>query len=197
VDGEPPTSGPGFGVALHEDALMQPHTWSEPRHVLVNTMSDLFHAKVPVDFTRRIFQVMAETPQHTYQVLTKRSKRLVEVAPMLPWPPNVCMGVSIESDRYSYRADHLRGVPAAVRFLQLEPLLGPLPSLQLAEIDWVVVGPEMGSGSRPMATEWVDDLRKRCRHAGVAFLTGSVGRRPLKRPAIGRTVLGAGAQRIV
>ena len=187
-DGDPRTSGPGFGLTLHEHALAVPHRWPGPHLVAVNTMSDLFHEQVPLAFLQRVFAVMAETPQHLYQVLTKRSRRLVRLAPELSWPANVSIGVSIESDRYSYRADHLRRVPAAFRFLQLEPLLGPVPSLGLSGIDWVVAGPEVGPGARPMEREWVTELRRRCLESGVIFMMGGRGRRPvsnLRAPASG------------
>ena len=145
-DGDPRTSGPGFGLTIHKSALDLPRSWSAPRMVFVNSMSDLFHESVPLDFIRRVFSVMEQTPQHTYQLLTKRSHRLRKVQGDLPWPPNVWVGVSIESDKYCFRADHLRDVPAAVRFLSLEPLLGPLPSLNLGGINWAIVGGESGPG---------------------------------------------------
>jgi len=180
-DGDPRTSGPGFGLTLHEHALAEPGRWPGRRFVAVNTMSDLFHEQVPFVFIQRIFAVMTETPQHLYQVLTKRSRRLVRLAPDLVWPANVCMGVSVENDRYSYRADNLRRIPAAFRFLQLEPLLGPLPSLDLTGIDWVVAGPESGPGARPMDPAWPDEVRDRCRDHGVLFMMGSPTRSPVPR----------------
>jgi protein gp37 len=125
-DGDPRTSGPGFGVTIHPDALRIPYGWREPRVVFVNSMSDLFHARVPVSFVREVFAVMADTPRHTYQVLTKRSHRLVRLADRLDWPPNVWLGVSVEDAAQLQRIDHLRDVSAAVRFLSCEPLLGPL-----------------------------------------------------------------------
>lgn len=178
LDGDPRTSGPGFRLTLHDTALDQPKQWRTPRLVLVNTMSDLFHQDVPLSFLQRAFAIMSETP-HVYQMLTKRSKRLAELAPQLHWPANVCVGVSIENDHYSYRADHLRQVPATTRFLHLEPLLGPVPSLDLTGISWVVVGRENGPGARPMREEWVVDIRERCDAAGVTFIPGNPGRRPL------------------
>jgi protein gp37 len=179
-DGDPRTSGPGFGLTLHEHALAEPGRWPGPRFVAVNTMSDLFHEQVPLVFIQRIFTVMAETPQHLYQVLTKRSRRLVQLTPSLVWPPNVCMGVSVENDRYAYRAHDLRRIPAAFRFLQLEPLLGPLPSLDVSGIDWVVAGPESGPGARPMDPAWLDEIRTRCRDRGVLFMMGSPTRSPVR-----------------
>ncbi len=168
-DGDPRTSGPGFGLTLHPEALDLPRSWRRPRAIFVDSMSDLFHPDVPLEFIERVFSVMTDTPQHTYQILTKRSKRLRDLAGELDWPPNVWMGVSIESDRYRFRADHLRDVPAAIRFLSLEPLLGPLNDLDMSGIHWVIVGGESGPGARPVRASWVRDLRDQCSSAGVAF----------------------------
>jgi protein gp37 len=179
-DGDPRTSGPGFGLTLHPKTLDIPRRWQSPRTIFVNSMSDLFHEKVPVDFVQSVFEVMRETPQHTYQVLTKRSKRLAEVAEQLEWPPNVWMGVSIESNRYTFRARHLRQVGAAVRFLSLEPLLGPLPELDLTDIHWVIVGGESGSGARPLDPDWVRDIRDDCLEASVPFFFKQWGGRTPK-----------------
>jgi protein gp37 len=187
-DGSPKTSGPGFGLTLHEDALPLPYGWRLPRRVFVNSMSDLFHDDVPLDFIRRVFDVMADTPQHTYQVLTKRSRRLAKVASALDWPPNVWMGVSIEDDRYVFRARHLRQVPAAVRFISAEPLIGALPSLELDGIHWVIVGGESGPLHRPISVEWATDLRDRCQQSGVAFFLKQWGGRTPKEG--GRTLDG-------
>jgi len=137
--------------------------------VFVNSMSDLFHEDVPEDFVRSVFDVMKETPRHTYQVLTKRSKRLLRLAPRLEWPTNIWMGVSVESDRYLFRIDHLRGVDAAVRFISAEPLLGPLGVVDLTGIDWVIAGGESGPRARPMDIAWGRELRDRCAAAGVRF----------------------------
>ncbi len=137
--------------------------------------NDLFHARVPRDFVHQVFDVMAATPQHTYQILTKRSRRLRLMAPGLPWPANVWMGVSIEHAALAYRAEDLRAVPAAVRFLSLEPLLGPLPSLDLTGIDWVIAGGESGPGFRPVDLGWVRSIRDRCAQGGVAFFFKQVG----------------------
>jgi len=169
VDGDPRTSGPGFGLTLHPDALSVPYRWRTPRLVFVNSMSDLFHARVPLEFIREVFQVMADTPQHTYQVLTKRSRRLRRLAGKLDWPPNVWMGVSVEDQTHLYRVDDLREVPAAVRFLSCEPLLGPLTGLDLTGIDWVIAGGESGPGHRPMEEAWVLELRDLCQAHGVPF----------------------------
>ena len=168
-DGDPRTSGPGFGLTIHPDTLEDPFTWTKPRTVFVNSMSDLFHARVPLDFVRRVFEVIEATPQHTYQVLTKRASRLPRVADKLPWPENLWMGVSIESADELHRADSLRRVPAAVRFLSCEPLLGPLGEVDLAGIHWLIAGGESGPGARPMHPDWARSLRDQCVNAGVAF----------------------------
>ena len=189
-DGSPRTSGPGFGLTLHPEALKIPFAWHSPRRVFVNSMSDLFHDEVPLDFIRETFRVMEETPNHTYQILTKRSRRLVRVADQLEWPPNVWMGVSMEDDRYTFRARHLLDVPAAVRFVSAEPLLGPLRSLHLDGIDWIIAGGESGVEHRPMLAEWVTDLRDRCVDQGVAFFFKQWGGRTPKaggRQLEGRT----------
>jgi protein gp37 len=179
-DGDPRTSGPGFGLTLHEDVLSIPQRWSAPRTIFVNSMSDLFHAEVPDEFIHRVFEMMVSTPQHTYQVLTKRSKRLAKLAPDLPWPHNVWMGVSIESDPYVFRADHLRAADAAVRFLSLEPLLGPLPTLDLQGIGWVIAGGESGAGWRTPEADWFRDIRDRCGARGIPFFFKQWGGRTPK-----------------
>lgn len=179
-DGDPRTSGPGFALTLHEDVLSHPYTWRSPRTVFVNSMSDLFHEDVPIDFIHEVFKVMAGTPQHTYQVLTKRARRLERLAPALQWPENVWMGVSVESQRYAFRADHLRRVPAAVRFVSIEPLLGPV-ELSLDGIDWVIVGGESGPKARPMDPEWARAVRDQCDDAGVRFFFKQWGGRTPKQ----------------
>lgn len=146
----------GFALTLHEHALDIPRRWKSPKTVFVNSMSDLFHVDVPLEFIQRVFRVMAETPQHRYQVLTKRANRLAELAPELPWSSNVWMGVSVENLKYADRIEYLRRAPAAVKFLSCEPLLGPLPELDLTGIDWVIVGGESGPGARPMKGSWAD-----------------------------------------
>ena len=203
-DGDPRTSGPGFRLTVHPEELDRPLRWRRPRRVFVNSMSDLFHRDVPDAFIAQVFSVMARAQQHTFQVLTKRPRRMVDLLGSVdaggqalledlwdegearglyeaPWPlPNVWLGTSIESDRYTFRADALRATPAAVRFLSLEPLLGPLPSLDLTGIDWVIVGGESGPGARPMHPDWVRDIRDRCVDAGVAFFFKQWGNyRPL------------------
>ena len=179
-DGDPRTSGPGFGLTVHPDALRLPYTWAGRRTVFVNSMSDLFHARVPLSFVRDVFEVIAETPQHTYQVLTKRSARLPKVADRLDWPPNLWMGVSVEHTATLSRVDHLRAVPAAVRFLSCEPLLGPLDGLDLTGIDWVIAGGESGPEHRPLDPAWVTAIRDSCVAADVPFFFKQWGGRTPK-----------------
>jgi len=177
-DGDPRTSGPGFGVTAHPDALRLPYRWRTPRRVFVNSMSDLFHAKVPLDFIRRVFEVIAGTPQHTYLVLTKRSARLRKIADRLDWPPNLWMGVSAEDQERAYqRIPALLATPAAVRWVSAEPLLGPLDlSPYLAGgLSWVVVGGESGPGARPMHPEWARALRDQCTAAKVPLFFKQAG----------------------
>lgn len=159
----------GFKPTLHWDLVDAPRSWRKPRLVFVNSMSDLFQEDVPEHFISRVFDSMAACPQHTFQILTKRSERLLEMASRLPWPKNVWMGVSIEDARVVHRAIDLASVPAAVRFLSCEPLIGPLESLPLENIDWVIVGGESGPRSREMKTTWVKSIRRQCRKHGVAF----------------------------
>jgi protein gp37 len=161
--------GQGFDLRFWPDRLDQPRRWKKSRTIFVNSMSDLFHEEIPFDFVEQVFRVMVECEQHTFQVLTKRHERLSELAPELPWPPNVWMGVSIENRRFVHRADFLRLVPAAVRFISAEPLLGPLDSLDLSNIDWLIAGGESGPRHRRIDPRWVLDLRSRCVHADVAF----------------------------
>ncbi len=159
----------GFRVTLHDDLLDYPRHIRKPRLIFVNSMSDLFHEDVPDDFILRVFQTMAACTQHTFQVLTKRSRRLRDIAHQLPWPANVWMGVSVEDQRVVGRIDDLRTVPAAVRFLSCEPLLGPLDDIDLRGIGWVIVGGESGPGARPMQRQWVASILRQCRRAKVAF----------------------------
>lgn len=189
-DGDSRTSGPGFGVTIHPTALSQPHRWRTPKVVFVNSMSDLFHAKVPLGFIRDIFDVIRETPQHTYQVLTKRAHRMARVADQLDWPDNLWMGVSVESFDAVDRIDHLRATPAATRFLSCEPLITALPALNLVLIDWVIVGGESGPRARAMDPAWVEDIRDQCSDADVAFFFKQWGGRTPKangRELDGRT----------
>jgi len=159
----------GFKLTLHEDVLEQPLGWKKPQMIFVNSMSDLFHEDVPLEFIHRVFDVMRRASWHTFQVLTKRSKRLRELNPEIDWPANVWMGVSVENQDYTFRIEHLIQTGAHVKFLSLEPLLGPLPRLNLRGIDWVIVGGESGPGARPMAEEWVIDIRNQCLAAHVPF----------------------------
>lgn len=219
ADGDPRTSGPGFGVTCHPDVLDEPLRWRKPQLVFPCSMSDLFHQDVPVEFILRIWETMSRTPQHTYQVLTKRSQRMAKIVDAIAWEwdgddkggtpylwpgggvieddlgrtfewvtteadlegggeeplPNVHLGVTIETDRYSFRADHLREASATVRWLSLEPLLGPLPSLSFEGIDWVVIGGESGPGARPMELEWAADLVERAHAAGTRVHVKQLG----------------------
>jgi protein gp37 len=168
VDGDPRTSGPGFGVTVHEDTLNLPRRWSAPRTIFVNSMSDLWHARIPTEFIERVFDTMSDTPQHVYQLLTKRPLRLVRMAPSLPWPSNVWVGVSVEDQEQAWRVAELRKVPAAVRFVSAEPLLGPL-RLDLNGIGWLIAGGESGPNHRPMDERWALDLRDQCASSGTAF----------------------------
>ncbi|MHC4396834.1 MAG: DUF5131 family protein [Planctomycetota bacterium] len=159
----------GFHLTLHPHVLDKPLHWKQPRTIFVNSMSDLFHKKVPLDFIYKVFDVISNAPQHNFQVLTKRSHRLMQLSPLLPWPQNLSMGVTVENAKYSFRINHLRQTSAAIKFLSLEPLLGPIPDLDLHGIDWVIVGGESGPGARPILSDWVLDIRDRCLTADVPF----------------------------
>ena len=159
----------GFNLTLQEQALELPLRWRKPRTVFVNSMSDLFHKDVPTSYIHRVFEVMREAHWHQFQVLTKRADRLERLAEELTWAPNIWMGVSVENQDYAFRIDHLRQTAAQIKFLSLEPLLGPLPALNLKGIDWVIVGGESGPGARLMEPEWVRDIRNQCHEAKVAF----------------------------
>jgi protein gp37 len=187
-DGDPRTSGPGFGVTVHHDAINEPYRWRSPRVVFVNSMSDLFHARIPLSFVRDVFDVIADTPQHTYQVLTKRSLRLLRLAEQLRWPPNLWMGVSVENAAAMARIGHLRQVPTTVRFLSCEPLLGPLDDLDLSGIGWVIAGGESGPEYRPMQLDWARGIRDACQRAEVPFFFKQWGGRTPK--ALGRELDG-------
>jgi len=158
----------GFDVTLHANRVLLPLSWRRPRRIFVNSMSDLFHEQVPLKFVRSVFDTMARAHWHEFQILTKRSERLKQLAPKLEWPKNVWTGVSVENQRWTCRIDDLRSVPAAVRFLSVEPLLGPL-QLDLQGIDWVIVGGESGPGARPMRLDWAVSVRDQCLAAGVPF----------------------------
>ncbi|HOI56220.1 MAG TPA: phage Gp37/Gp68 family protein [Phycisphaerae bacterium] len=180
----------GFRVTTHPHVLDLPLSWRKPQMIFVNSMSDLFHEKVSVRFIHDVFHTMRTADWHTYQVLTKRAERLAELAPALDWGPNVWMGVTVENADCAYRIDLLRSVHAAVRFLSIEPLLGPLPQLDLDGIHWVVVGGESGPGARPMDQAWVTDIRDQCLDADVPFFFkqwGGVRKKRAGRLLDGRT----------
>lgn len=158
-----------FEVRTHEDALNIPYTWKNSKVVFVNSMSDLFHKDIPLDFIQKVFHVMNDNPQHVFQVLTKRAERLLELHTELKWTHNIWMGVSVENDKVRKRIEFLRQTNAKVKFLSLEPLIGPLNNLNLENIDWVIVGGESGRKPRPMKPEWVLDIQEQCKNNGVAF----------------------------
>jgi protein gp37 len=185
-----PNYARGFKLSLHPHALRLPQTWKKSQMVFVNSMSDLFHEDVPLDFIQRVFDVMRRAHWHQFQILTKRAERLLELEPLLAWPPNVWMGVTVEQAEYCCRIDHLRRTHAAIRFLSLEPLLGPIPDLDLEGIQWVVVGGESGPGARPMDPKWAVDVRDQCLKAGVPFFFkqwGGVNKKRAGRLLDGRT----------
>jgi len=159
----------GFTVTRHPDLIELPKRWREPRLIFVNSMSDLFHEHVPLEFIQRVFATMRDCPHHTFQILTKRSARLRQLAGQMSWPPNIWMGVSVEDARVQHRIDDLRAVPAAVRFLSCEPLIGPLDDLPLEGMHWVIVGGESGPGARPIKIEWIRSILRQCRRANVPF----------------------------
>lgn len=180
----------GFELRLHEDALQIPYEWKKPKVVFVNSMSDLFHKDVPLSFIQKVFDVMNDTPMHTYQVLTKRAERLYEVHDKLNWSVNIWMGVSVENDKVKDRIDFLRETNAKVKFLSLEPLIGPLTNLNLENIHWAIVGGESGRKARPMKESWVWDIRQQCADQGVAFFFkqwGGVNKKKTGRELGGRT----------
>ena len=181
----------GFKLAIHEDALDIPYSWKSPKVVFVNSMSDLFHKDVPLEFIKKVFDVMNKNPQHTFQVLTKRSVILLKYNHELTWTPNIWMGVSIEDERVIHRLDDLRKTSALIKFLSCEPLIGPLPNLNLTNIDWVIVGGESGKRKiRPMRTEWVLDIKSQCKESNVAFFFkqwGGTNKKKTGRLLKGRT----------
>jgi len=170
----------GFALTLQPDQVDLPLRWRRPRRIFVNSMSDLFHEAVSEEYIRRVFEVMTTAHWHVFQILTKRSKRLAAMAAQLPWPPNVWQGVSVENARYVSRVDHLRQVPARVRFLSVEPLLGPIPSLPLDGIHWVIVGGESGPARRVVSADWVRLVRDQCIAADVPFFFKQWGGRTPK-----------------
>ena len=170
-----------FSVRTHDEALMIPYLWKKPKVVFVNSMSDLFHEDVPIEFIEKVFTVMNENPQHVFQVLTKRSERLFELHNKLKWTTNIWMGVSVEDDKVKDRIDFLRKTNAKVKFLSLEPLIGPLPNLNLQNIDWVIVGGESGQNPRAMAPEWVIDIQEQCQEWDTAFFFKQWGGKKKKK----------------
>lgn len=180
----------GFTLTLQEQMLELPLRWKKSKRIFVNSMSDMFHKDVPLEFIQRAFDVMRRAHWHQFQVLTKRSERLLQLNHDLEWPPNVWMGVSVENARFQHRIDHLRATAARVKFLSLEPLLGPLPNLGLSGIDWVIVGGESGPRARPVDVAWVSDIRDQCQDAKVAFFFkqwGGVFKKRTGRELEGRT----------
>jgi len=164
-----PNYSNGFNLTLQEHILGLPHTWKKSQMIFVNSMSDLFHEDVPVEYIYKVFDVIRTSSWHTFQILTKRSERLLQFSTSFNWPDNVWMGVSVENMNYVYRIDHLRLTNASIKFLSLEPLLGPLPNLLLSGIDWVIVGGESGPGARPIDENWVIDIRDQCLRSEVPF----------------------------
>lgn len=185
-----PNYARGFGLATHEHALELPLQWKKPQTVFVNSMSDLFHKNVPTDFILQVFDVMSRADQHRFQLLTKRADRLLDLNPRLPWESNMWIGVSVENEDYVYRIDRLRKTGARIKFLSLEPLIAPIPRLDLKGIDWVIVGGESGPGARLMDPSWVIDIRNQCLKAEVPFFFkqwGGVNKKKAGRELEGRT----------
>lgn len=180
----------GFALTLQPRMLELPLRWKTPQIIFVNSMSDLFHKNVPTEYIQRVFNIMVQANWHRYQILTKRSERLMQISHQLPWKPHIWMGVSVENQDYTFRIDHLRATAAHVKFLSLEPLLGALPQLDLRDIDWVIVGGESGPKSRPMREEWVLDIRDQCLAAGAPFFFkqwGGFNKKQAGRRLEGRT----------
>jgi protein gp37 len=180
----------GFSITMHEDMIDLPLKWKKPQTIFVNSMSDLFHEDIPAEFILRIFDVMCRARWHCFQILTKRSKRMLELSPQLPWMPNIWMGVTVEEQNYTFRIDHLRRTGANVKFLSLEPLLGPISNLRLNGIDWVIVGGESGPKSRPIKKSWVIDIRNQCQEKRVPFFFkqwGGINKKKAGRELEGRT----------
>jgi protein gp37 len=172
----------GFGkVVIHDYMLKRPIPWRKPKYIFLNSMSDTFHEEVPSEFIQKMFDMMGRAKQHQFQVLTKRSRRLLKLNSQLDWCDNIWAGVSVERQDYTFRIDHLRATDARIKFLSLEPMLGPLPDLDLHGIDWVIVGGESGSGARPMREKWVTDIRDQCLASGVPFFFKQWGGRNRKK----------------
>jgi protein gp37 len=180
----------GFELTLHEHMLEQPLRWKKPLRIFVNSMSDLYHKDVPLEFIQQVFATMNKASWHQFQILTKRADRLEVLSDKLPWSDNIWQGVSVENAEYTFRIDHLRKTGAKTRFLSVEPLLSALPNLNLSGIDWVIVGGESGPGARPMAKEWVLEIERQCREAKVAFFFkqwGGTNKKRTGRELDGRT----------
>ncbi|MBI5403788.1 MAG: phage Gp37/Gp68 family protein [Ignavibacteriae bacterium] len=180
----------GFKLTLHPDVLDFPKRLRKPHKIFVNSMSDLFHEKIPLEFIQKVFKVMSDCPQHIFQVLTKRAERLEELSPFLNWTDNIWMGVSVEDEKVQHRIDNLVKTNAKIKFLSLEPLLGPLPKLKLKKIDWVIVGGESGRKSRKIEKDWVEDIHKQCEKNNVAFFFkqwGGMNKKANGRELNGRT----------
>ncbi|QNF32195.1 phage Gp37/Gp68 family protein [Adhaeribacter swui] len=177
-----------FAIRIHPDTLKIPYSWKSPKIVFVNSMSDLFHDQIPFSFIKQVFEVMNDNPQHIFQVLTKRAERLLKLSHELKWTNNIWMGVSVEDDRVVERIEYLCNTNAKIKFLSLEPLIGPLSNLNLKNVDWVIVGGESGRKPRPMRAEWVLDIQNQCEKAGVAFFFKQWGGRNKK--ATGRLLNG-------
>jgi protein gp37 len=180
----------GFSVTMHEDMLDRPLKWKKPQTIFVNSMSDLFHEDIPTEFIFRVFDVMRRADWHFFQILTKRSERMLELSPQLPWKPHIWLGVTVEEQDYTFRINHLRDTNAAVKFLSLEPLLGPISNLSLEDIDWVIVGGESGPRARPIKESWVVDIRNQCQAENVPFFFkqwGGTNKKKAGRELEGRT----------
>jgi protein gp37 len=180
----------GFKVKTHEKVLSLPLRWKKPRTIFVNSMSDLFHEEVPVSFISKAFRVMEQTPQHIFQVLTKRSENLRKLSKCLPWPDNVWMGVTVENNKHQQRIEDLRNTSARIKFISFEPLLGPITNIDLKTIDWVIVGGESGPKARPVSSLWVEDIRDQCLAANVPFFFkqwGGFNKKKAGRVLDGRT----------
>ena len=180
----------GFTITMHEDVLELPLKWKKPQTIFVNSMSDLFHEDVPENFIFRVFDVMSRANWHCFQILTKRSERMMDISSNLPWMPHIWMGITAEEQNYTYRIDHLKKTGAITKFLSLEPLLGPIPNLSLEGIDWVIVGGESGPKSRPMKKSWVIDIRNQCQRGKVPFFFkqwGGINKKKAGRELEGRT----------
>lgn len=171
----------GFKVTLHPELLEKPLKWKKPRMVFVNSMGDMFHEEIPLEYILQVFKTMARAERHVFQVLTKRSSRMIELAQHLPWPDNVWLGVTIESDKYCYRADNLRNTPAKIKFLSIEPMIGPIGEVSLIDIDWVIAGGESGPNARPIEKGWLTAIRDKCIVSDVPFFFKQWGGRNKKK----------------